>query len=243
MALKDWVSKLLGFRATSVSIITLVLYGSVFTAVLVTDQTPGIPKNLLGLSLDEAYDDLHRVSHQCYSQDCVTYAHSFQITRWPHPYNSHANDDVHHYLMDRLDPIVASQSYIKLYEDLTSNVSYVTSRGPVYFEGKNIFIKVDGTDASSLERGAVLFSAHYDSVSTAPGATDNGMGVVTLIQMVKYLADPERRPRRTAIFFFNNGEEDGLNGAHTFFEHPWSNMATSFINLEGAAAGGYVNDS
>lgn len=142
--------------------------------------------------------------------------------------------------MDRLKPIVASQDYIELSDDSVSNASYITSRGVTYFEAKNILVKVEGTDASSIDSGAVLFSAHYDSVSTAPGATDDGMSIVTLLQLVEYLAHPNRRPRRTAIFFFNNGEEDGLNGAHTFFEHPWSNETTSFINLEGAAAGGYV---
>lgn len=79
---------------------------------------------------------------------------------------------------------------------------------------------------------------HYDSVSTAPGATDDGMGVVTLLELVRYLAVPEHRPRRTAVFFFNNGEEDGLNGAYVYWKHPWSNLTSSFINLEGAASGG-----
>lgn len=40
------------------------------------------------------------------------------------------------------------------------------------------------------------------------------MGVVTLIQMVEYLG--ERRPKRTAVFNINNGEEDGLHGAHVY---------------------------
>lgn len=89
----------------------------------------------------------------------------------------------------------------------------------------------------------MLFSAHYDSVSTAPGATDNGMGVVTLIELVRYLSEPAHRPRRTAIFFWNNGEEDGLNGAYTYWKHPWLNLTKRFINLEGAAAGGCVPES
>ena len=149
--------------------------------------------------------------------------------------HSHANDDVHEYLLDRLRPIVTSQDYIHLSEDLVSNATYVTDRGATYFESTNILVKIDGTDAKS---DGVVFSAHYDSVSTAPGATDNGMAVVTLLQMVQYLAVPERRPRRTAVFLFNNGEEDGLNGVHMFFEHPWANLTSSFVNLEGAAAGG-----
>jgi Zn-dependent M28 family amino/carboxypeptidase len=37
------------------------------------------------------------------------------------------------------------------------------------------------------------------------------MGVATLMQLVEYLG--ERRPKRTAVFNINNGEEDGLYGA------------------------------
>lgn len=70
-------------------------------------------------------------------------------------------------------------------------------------------MKIDGTSSTA---GGVLFSAHYDSVSTAPGSTDDGMGVVTLLQLVQYFA--ENRPLRTAMFNINNGEEDGMNGAH-----------------------------
>ncbi len=50
-----------------------------------------------------------------------------------------------------------------------------------YFEGTNILVKIDGTSGSNS--GGVLFSAHYDSVSTARGAADDGMGVATLIQL------------------------------------------------------------
>jgi putative aminopeptidase FrvX len=65
----------------------------------------------------------------------------------------------------------------------------------------------------SLWKGdGVLFSAHFDSVSTAPGATDDGMSVVALVQLVNFLS--KNRPRRTAVFNINNGEEDGLHGAH-----------------------------
>ena len=58
---------------------------------------------------------------------------------------------------------------------------------------------------------SVLFSSHFDSVSTAPGATDDGMGVVTLLQLVEYFA--ENRPKRDVIFNINNAEEEGLFGA------------------------------
>ncbi|CDO78073.1 hypothetical protein BN946_scf184708.g7 [Trametes cinnabarina] len=119
---------------------------------------------------------------------------------------------------------------------MTSNVTFAVGGDRViYFEGTNVLLKIDGTEPA---RDGVLFSCHYDSVSSAPGATDDGMGVATLLEMAEYLSVPERRPRRTAVFFFNNGEEDYLNGAHAYFEHPWSNITSVFINVEGAASGG-----
>lgn len=130
-----------------------------------------------------------------------------------------------------------------LSDDLKANVTYAVGNArAVYFEGTNVLLKVDGTDSPLADPDSgpdgILFSCHYDSVSTAPGATDDGMGVATLLELAEYFSVPERRPRRTAIFFFNNGEEDSLNGAHAYFEHPWSNLTSSFINLEGAASGG-----
>lgn len=71
------------------------------------------------------------------------------------------------------------------------------------------------------------------------GATDDGMGVATLLQLVDYFS--KNRPKRDVIFNINNGEEDGLNGAHAFLEHPWSALPTVFLNLEGAGSGGSVS--
>ncbi|KIP09032.1 hypothetical protein PHLGIDRAFT_126626 [Phlebiopsis gigantea 11061_1 CR5-6] len=208
------------FSPGPVSVLTLILFAVIFGAVLVTDQTPGIPTKQNGLSLQQAYHDLH------------------EITARPHPYISHANDDVRAFLLSRIKPIVDSRSYIHISDDMSSNASWASGSGAFYFEGTNILVKIDGTDSPAINSNGVLFSAHYDSVSTAPGATDDGMSTVTLLQMLEYLSVPKRRPRRTAVFFFNNGEEDGLNGAHVLFEHPWANLTTTFINLEGAAAGG-----
>lgn len=105
----------------------------------------------------------------------------------------------------------------------------------MYHEGLNIVVEVRGTEP---ELPAVLFSAHFDSVSSGSGATDDGMGVATVIQILERLV--ETRPKRTALFNINNGEEDGLYGAHVFLEHPWATKQKieTFLNLEGAGSGG-----
>ena len=133
----------------------------------------------------------------------------WQITAHPHPYISHSNDAVRSYILSRLTPLEDQYSHVHISDDLVSNASWSFSTTGVYFEGTNILVKIDGTDSTT---GGVLFSAHYDSVATAPGSTDNGMGVATLLQLVQYFA--KNRPLRTAVFNINNGEEDGMNGAH-----------------------------
>ena len=132
-----------------------------------------------------------------------------QITAHPHPYISHSNDAVRSYLLSRLTPLGDQYPHVHISNDLVSNASWSFFSTGVYFEGTNILVKIDGTSTTA---GGVLFSSHYDSVATAPGSTDDGMGVATLLQLVDYFA--RNRPLRTAVFNINNGEEDGLNGAH-----------------------------
>jgi Zn-dependent M28 family amino/carboxypeptidase len=62
--------------------------------------------------------------------------------------------------------------------------------------------------------GGILFSAQYDSGSTAPGMSDDAKGIATLLQLTQFFA--EHRVKRTAIFNIYNGEEVWLNGAHVY---------------------------
>ncbi|KDQ61200.1 hypothetical protein JAAARDRAFT_32197 [Jaapia argillacea MUCL 33604] len=223
MAIRDHIAKLLAFKTIPTTVLAVVVYFLIFSSVLVVEEPHSIPKKQDGLNLTKAWQDLHA------------------ITAHPHPFISHFNDHVHSFLLTRLHQIASSSpAPVFIASDLTSNSTWALSASStgVYFESTNILVKIPGTDPEYHDKDAVLFSAHYDSVSTAPGATDDGMGVVTLLQMVEYLSSREGRGTKTAIFNINNGEEDGLHGAHLFLEHPWSKICTSFFNLEGAAAGG-----
>ena len=155
-----------------------------------------------------------------------------QIAARPHPYNSHANDRVRSFILSRLRHLASQYPHVHVADDRVSNASWaVGSSHGVYFEGTNILVKVDGTDPEYRTHGGVLFSAHYDSVSTAPGATDDGMGVAVLIDLVKYFAIS--RQRRTAVFNINNGEEDGLHGAHVYaaflYAHSYIHLYQVFV--------------
>ncbi|EIE84708.1 hypothetical protein RO3G_09418 [Rhizopus delemar RA 99-880] len=81
-----------------------------------------------------------------------------------------------------------------------------------------------------------LINAHYDSVSTSHGVTDNGMGTAVALELLRYFV--KNPPQNTVIFLFNNFEEGGLIGAEAFALHPWFSTIKIFVNLEGTGAGG-----
>jgi Zn-dependent M28 family amino/carboxypeptidase len=52
--------------------------------------------------------------------------------------------------------------------DLITKLSGSDNITVTYFEGLNVLVRIPGTSGT---KGAILLSAHIDSVSTAPGAT------------------------------------------------------------------------
>ncbi|KUJ21238.1 putative zinc metalloprotease [Mollisia scopiformis] len=121
-----------------------------------------------------------------------------------------------------------------------------------YFEGSNIIVYIRGTEDEegdwwkpvppftprTFGKGGIMVNAHFDSVSTGYGATDDGMGVVTALQLIKYFTTEGNTPKRGVVVLLNNGEEDGLYGAKAFLSHPMAAFVHAFLNLEGAGAGG-----
>ncbi|KAK7708645.1 hypothetical protein SLS64_006747 [Diaporthe eres] len=75
-------------------------------------------------------------------------------------------------------------------------------------------------------------------VSTGFGATDDGIGVVTVLQLIKYFTTPGNQPKHGIVALLNNGEEDFLYGALAFGNSPLLPFVHTFLNLEGAGAGG-----
>jgi hypothetical protein len=89
------------------------------------------------------------------------------------------------------------------------------------------------------DRGkALLLSAHYDSVPVGPGASDDGVGVATLLEVGSIL---KGRPlKRPVMLLFNEGEESGLIGARAFLADPLSRTVDSVLNFEARGVTGPV---
>ncbi|KAJ4983646.1 peptidase family m28 family [Stagonosporopsis vannaccii] len=229
------------FTPGPVNFFATVIYIALFAALLVVHlRVPNYPsRSPQGTNLTEAWNDLQH------------------ITRQFHPYNSHANDHARDYLLARIKDVVKSKKLRKqdfeIIDDNVSNATFSSGNTTVYFEGTNIIVAIRGSEDDepfyssnqsaqmSTRRpnnGGVLVNAHYDSVSSGYGATDDGVGVVCVLQLLSYFTEEQNWPKRTIVLLLNNGEEDFLNGAKAFMRHPISQVPHTFLNLEGAGAGG-----
>ncbi|PHH50427.1 Vacuolar membrane protease [Ceratocystis fimbriata CBS 114723] len=152
-----------------------------------------------------------------------------------------------------------SNASVVVFSDMLSNVTTGTVVRNVpgfcamghYFEGSNIYVYIRGTEDDPNQwwheehvpgkrygGNGVLVNAHYDSVSTGFGATDDGMGVVSVLQVINHYTKPGNQPKNGLVAMFNNGEEDYLWGARAFGKSPLMPFIHTFLNLEGAGGGG-----
>ncbi len=153
------------------------------------------------------------------------------IAREPHPTGSIANARVRDYLVEQLkqeglEPQIQRTGVASLMEDFP---------GP-YGAGtvENILARLKGSEST----GGVLLMAHYDSVAPAPGATDDGSGVVTLLETLGALRIGTP-PRNDVIIVFTDGEELGTVGVQGFVdEHPWANEISVALNLDAGGSCG-----
>ncbi|SEG98434.1 Peptidase family M28 [Nonomuraea solani] len=74
---------------------------------------------------------------------------------------------------------------------------------------RNIVATLPGTAPT----GRVVLAAHYDSVAAGPGASDDGAGVATVLEVARALP---RKARNDVVFLLTDGEEPGLLGAEAF---------------------------
>ncbi|RIX31655.1 M20/M25/M40 family metallo-hydrolase [Sphingomonas edaphi] len=83
----------------------------------------------------------------------------------------------------------------------------------------------------------LLLNAHYDSSPAGPGASDDGIGIATLLEVAAVLK--VQPPARPVTFLFNEGEEFGLNGAGAFAaQDPLASSVDALINIEARGVSG-----
>ncbi|AYN37728.1 M28 family peptidase [Streptomyces dangxiongensis] len=128
-----------------------------------------------------------------------------EISAAPHPVGSTEHDRVR-------DHLVAELSALGLRPEVRSTVSADTGNGAAMVARvENVYASLPGTAPT----GRVLIVAHYDSAEVSPGASDDGIGVATIVEVARALTTG-RAPRNDIGFLLTDAEEPGLMGARGF---------------------------
>ncbi|ODN00400.1 Endoplasmic reticulum metallopeptidase 1 [Orchesella cincta] len=133
-------------------------------------------------------------------------------------------------------------------------ISGLSAANSLDFEIANVVAKLEPSNPSLQTNYSILVNCHFDTKPGSPGATDNMISCVTMLEVIRVLAGENPTSLRNSIvFLFNGAEELGLQGAHGFVKgynaslgnsenaelgHRWSRNLKTFINLEGAGGGG-----
>ena len=99
----------------------------------------------------------------------------------------------------------------------------------------------------------VVYTTHWDHFGIGPavdgdriyrGALDNASGTAGLLEIARALAQAEPRPRRSILFLFVTGEEQGLLGSTYYATHPLYPLAKTLavLNLDGLNVAGRTKD-
>lgn len=157
--------------------------------------------------------------------------HVRAVAQKPHPTGSEEIERVRRYIIGELAALgVRAEIQEAEVVPTQARAGWPASAARV----RNIVARLPGTSNSR----ALMLAAHYDSVSTGPGASDDGAGVATLIETVRALKTGPPL-RNDLILVFSDAEELGLIGARAFADaHPWMKDVGVVLNFEARGGGG-----
>ena len=153
------------------------------------------------------------------------------IAAKPHPIGSTAAAEVRNYIVEEL-----RKSNLEP-EVQTATVAVSNRAGASAATVQNIVGRLRGQNPNAK---AVMLTAHYDSVPNSNGASDDGSGVVVLLEAMRALKAGSPL-RNDVVCLFTDGEEAGMMGARAFAdEHPWARNIGLVLNFEARGASGPV---
>ncbi|MCF6181697.1 M20/M25/M40 family metallo-hydrolase [Lutibacter sp.] len=151
-----------------------------------------------------------------------------EITKKPHFVGTIEHENVKNYLKSQLEALGLQ---VEIQEQVAVNKKWRAAT-----KVKNIITKIKGTQNGK----ALLLLSHYDSnPHSAIGASDDGSGVVTILESVRAFLASGKKPKNDIIICFSDAEELGLLGASAFVNHhPWAKNVGLVLNFEARGSGG-----
>ena len=134
-----------------------------------------------------------------------------------------------------LNYIVGELKKLGLKVEIQEQVIY-SKKYSIGLKVKNILARIKGKKNGK----ALLLLSHYDSaVSNSYGASDDGSGVVSILEGVRAFLAKNIQPENDIIILISDAEEVGLLGASAFVKyHPWAKDVGLVINFEARGTSG-----
>lgn len=177
---------------------------------VVSSSRTGVPRPVAANAPDTAFSSSRAMSTL------------IEIATEAHPTGSPEHARVREYLGDRfaslgLEPEIQTTTTILEFGPFARAVTV-----------RNIVARIPGTDPT----GAVLMTAHYDGRDLSVAASDDGVGVVTIVEAIRALTAGEPL-RNDVIVLITDAEELGLAGARAFVdEHPLMEDVSIVLSFE-----------
>jgi Zn-dependent M28 family amino/carboxypeptidase len=151
---------------------------------------------------------------------------------------------------DALKKKAATRAFQPVPLGATATVSLVNSIRKV--SSANVVARLEGSDPA-LKDEWVVYTTHWDHFGIGPavngdtiyrGAIDNASGTGGLIELSRAFAGATPGPRRSILFLFVTGEEQGLLGSTGYAEHPLYPLAktVAVLNLDALNVHGRTRD-
>jgi len=162
------------------------------------------------------------------------FRHVEALAREPRPIGTAAHARARNYIVSELQALGFDPQIQKA--TVVDPKSAVDPKWSVAGNVQNVIARLAGMGGSK----AILLVSHYDSVATGPGASDDGVGVATLLETARALkAGPPLK--NDVLLLFTDGEEVGLLGARGFVEaHPWAKEVGLALNFDTGGDAGVV---
>src|SRR5512143_509949 len=144
----------------------------------------------------------------------------------------------------------ATRAFTPVPLGVTATVSLVNSIRKV--TSANVVARLEGSDPV-LKDDWIVYTTHWDHFGIGPavngetiyrGAIDNASGTGGLLELARALAASTPPPRRSILFLFVTGEEQGLLGSAGYAEHPLYPLekTVAVLNLDALNVHGRTRD-
>ncbi|MFK7951217.1 MAG: M20/M25/M40 family metallo-hydrolase [Ekhidna sp.] len=107
-------------------------------------------------------------------------------------------------------------------------------------QGYNVVAEIPGSDRK-LKSEVVMLGGHLDSWHGGTGATDNGAGVIVMMEAVRILKAAGLQPKRTVRIALWGGEEQGIFGSKGYVKNHFGDAATMNLTKEQKKISAYYN--